>query len=92
MFANQSTVRFNPGFDASQRTPEETQFVNLLKSKWIIDRLEGSSHLSAAGTASLWLGALLELKSVSARYLEMWIIIRLTCAIKGYHQGVQKVR
>ncbi|KAI4256860.1 MAG: hypothetical protein L6R42_005986 [Xanthoria sp. 1 TBL-2021] len=58
-----STVEFNPGFDPSQRTPEETQFVNLLKSRWILDRMEQSSHLSAAGTAPLWTSALAEIKS-----------------------------
>ncbi|CAL8584243.1 hypothetical protein XPA_009848 [Xanthoria parietina] len=59
----QSTVEFNPGFDPSQRTPEETQFVNLLKSKWLLDKMEQSSHLSAAGTPPLWTSALAELKS-----------------------------
>ncbi|KAL8911384.1 MAG: hypothetical protein Q9171_003430 [Xanthocarpia ochracea] len=59
----QSTVEFNPGFDPSQRTPEETQFVNLLKSKWILDKMEHSSHLTAAGTAPLWTNALGEIKS-----------------------------
>ena len=61
-----STVGFNPGFDSSQRTPEETQFVNLLKSKWILDILQSSSQLTAVGTASLWAGALRELKLVSS--------------------------
>lgn len=63
----QSTVEFNPGFDPSQRTPEETQFVNLLKSKWLLDKMEQSSHLSAAGTPPLWTSALAELKSVCGR-------------------------
>lgn len=58
-------MEFNPGFDSSQRTPEETQFVNLLKSNWILDNLEGSNQLTAAGTASLWASALRELKLVS---------------------------
>ncbi|KAI4113082.1 MAG: hypothetical protein LQ345_005869, partial [Seirophora villosa] len=59
---SQSTVEFNPGFDPSQRTPEETQFLNLLKSKWILEKLEGSSSLAAADTAPLWASALAELK------------------------------
>lgn len=62
--AIQSTVQFNPGFDPSQRTPEETQYINLLKSKWILDKLEGSCHLTAVGTAPLWASALREIKSV----------------------------
>ncbi|KAI4181527.1 MAG: hypothetical protein LQ346_006756 [Caloplaca aetnensis] len=61
--AIQSTVQFNPGFDPSQRTPEETQYINLLKSKWILDKLEGSCHLTAVGTAPLWASALREIKS-----------------------------
>ncbi|KAI4283343.1 MAG: hypothetical protein L6R38_002229 [Xanthoria sp. 2 TBL-2021] len=59
----QSTVEFNPGFDPSQRTPEETQFVSLLKSRWVLDKMEQSSHLAAAGTAPLWTSALAEIKS-----------------------------
>ena len=42
--------------------PEETQFVNLLKSKWILEQLEASRLLSEAGTASLWASALRELR------------------------------
>ncbi|KAL8976247.1 MAG: hypothetical protein Q9205_007705 [Flavoplaca limonia] len=59
----QSTVEFNPGFDRSQRTPEETQFVNLLKSKWILDKMEQSSQLNSPSTAPLWKSALAEVKS-----------------------------
>ncbi|KAL8919556.1 MAG: hypothetical protein Q9172_004931 [Xanthocarpia lactea] len=44
----QSTVLSDPGFDPSQRKPKETQFVNLLKSKWILDNMEHSSYLTAA--------------------------------------------
>ncbi|KAL8644728.1 MAG: hypothetical protein Q9226_007618, partial [Calogaya cf. arnoldii] len=72
---SQSTVGFNPGFDPSQRTPEETQFVNLLKSKWILDRMEQSSHLTAAGTAPLWISALAEVKSLVAPPKD--VIVRL---------------
>ncbi|KAL8877565.1 MAG: hypothetical protein Q9198_004440 [Flavoplaca austrocitrina] len=46
-----------------QRTPEETQFVNLLKSKWILDKMEQSSHLNSPSTAPLWKSALAEVKS-----------------------------
>ncbi|KAL8652976.1 MAG: hypothetical protein Q9210_002368 [Variospora velana] len=60
---SQCTVEFNPGFDPSQRTPEETQFLNLLKSKWILEQLERSPQLSAPDTAPLWASALAELKS-----------------------------
>ncbi|KAL8924118.1 MAG: hypothetical protein Q9208_004255 [Pyrenodesmia sp. 3 TL-2023] len=60
---SQSTVQFNPGFDPSQRTPEETQYTNLLKSRWILEKLEYSSQLTAVGTAPLWASALNEIKS-----------------------------
>ncbi|KAI4268225.1 MAG: hypothetical protein LQ337_007965 [Flavoplaca oasis] len=57
------SIEFNPGFDPRQRTPEETQFVNLLKSKWILDKMEQSSHLTSPSTAPLWKSALAEVKS-----------------------------
>lgn len=49
-----STVEFNPGVGLSQRVPQETQYINLLKSKWILETLKASSHLSAAEPDSLW--------------------------------------
>lgn len=49
-----STVEFNPGVGPSQRVPEETQYINLLKSKWILERLKASSYLCAAEPDSLW--------------------------------------
>ena len=57
-----STVEFNPGFSQSQRVPEETQYINLLKSKWILERLKASSHLSAAEPVSLWIDYLGEVE------------------------------
>ncbi|KAI4156687.1 MAG: hypothetical protein L6R39_001053, partial [Caloplaca ligustica] len=60
---SQSTVQFNPGFDPSQRAPEETQYINLLKSKWILEKLERSCHFTAVGTAPLWASALRDIKS-----------------------------
>ena len=49
--------------------PEEVQFVNLLKSKWLLDQIEGSQQLSyeGTGTGSLWTSALQDLKSVSSK-------------------------
>lgn len=49
-----STVEFNPGVGPSQRVPEETQYINLLKSKWILENLKMSSHLFTAEPDSLW--------------------------------------
>ncbi|KAL8813033.1 MAG: hypothetical protein Q9223_007148, partial [Gallowayella weberi] len=58
---SRSTVEFNPGFD--QNTPEETQYVNLLKSQWILGVLEHTPELTAPETAPLWASALAEIKS-----------------------------
>ncbi|MCJ1462468.1 hypothetical protein MMC07_001070 [Pseudocyphellaria aurata] len=49
-----STVEFNPGVGPSQRIPEETQYINLLKSKWILEKLKMSSLLFDAEPDSLW--------------------------------------
>ncbi|KAI9651586.1 MAG: hypothetical protein M1831_000597 [Alyxoria varia] len=58
-----STVEFNPGPDVSQKVPEETQFLNLLKSKWIMEKLEDSVYFRSAGPTSLWGSYLREIKS-----------------------------
>ncbi|KAG6999498.1 hypothetical protein G7Y79_00034g069210 [Physcia stellaris] len=62
---SKSTVGFDASLDASQKMPEEVQFVNLLKSKWLLDQIEGSQQLSyeGTGTGSLWTSALQDLKS-----------------------------
>lgn len=57
-----STVEFNPGVSQSQRVPEETQYINLLKSKWILEMLKASSHLSAAEPDFLWSSYLREVE------------------------------
>lgn len=51
----QSTVLFNPGLGPSQKFPKETQYLNLLKAKWILEKLKASSELAAAENNSLWL-------------------------------------
>ncbi|MCJ1348194.1 hypothetical protein MMC31_006425 [Peltigera leucophlebia] len=53
-----STVLFNPGVGVgpSRKVPKETQYLNLLKAKWILEKLKASSELAAAAeTDSLWL-------------------------------------
>lgn len=50
-----STILFNPGIGPSQKVPKETQYLNLLKAKWILEKLKASSKLAAAETNSLWL-------------------------------------
>ncbi|KAK0507793.1 hypothetical protein JMJ35_009682 [Cladonia borealis] len=49
-----STVKFKPRPGPGQNIPEETQFVNLLKAGWIMDKLKGSDYLQSAGSESLW--------------------------------------
>lgn len=58
-----STVDFKPGVDKSQKVPHETQFINLLKSRWIMDQLERSPHFLELDSGSLWASYLRELKA-----------------------------
>ena len=88
---SQSTVEFNAGFDPGQRTPEETQFVNLLKSKWILERMEESSHLKAKGTASLWTSALMELKWVGGECICSSIIMTDVRENVGHNKRIQEI-
>lgn len=60
-FAN-STIEFNPGPGLGQNIPEETQYLNLVKSRWIAIKLEESYFYRAAGTISLWADYMRELK------------------------------
>ena len=59
-----STVDFNPVY---QNVPEETQFVNLLKSKWIMDKLENRLHLQLDEPNSFWASYLREVKTKIVR-------------------------
>ena len=58
-----STVKFKPSPGPGQNIPEETQFVNLLKSGWIMEKLKGSDYLQSAGPESLWLDYMRELEN-----------------------------
>lgn len=60
----QSTIEFNPGIDPSRRTPDEPQFLNLLKARWLLDKLKASSQLAAVGPESLWTSYGKEIESV----------------------------
>ncbi|KAL9101753.1 MAG: hypothetical protein Q9163_003029 [Psora crenata] len=73
-----STVQYNPGFDPGQGVPEETQFVNLLKSKWLMDALDHSSQMAAAGAGSLWASYLSELKADVTKEYERFHTNQLT--------------
>ena len=57
-----STVKFKPSPGPGQNIPEETQFVNLLKSGWIMEKLNGSDYLQSAGSDSLWVDYIRELE------------------------------
>ena len=60
-FAN-STVEFYSRPELGLNIPEEPQYVNLLKSRWIASTLEESYFFKAAGPESLWADYLRELK------------------------------
>ena len=57
-----STVEFKPGSDPGQNIPDETRFINLLKSAWILDKLQDSDDLQSAGPESLWTDCIRELE------------------------------
>ncbi|KAL8663324.1 MAG: hypothetical protein Q9202_003960 [Teloschistes flavicans] len=60
---SRSTVEYNPGLDLNQRVPKVPQYLNLLKSRWIFEKLECSSELRAKGSYSFWAGYLAEIRS-----------------------------
>ena len=59
---SKSTVEFNPGTEFSQNIPKEMQYLNLLKSSFILQKLKQSSHLRAFGNQSIWLDYVKELE------------------------------
>ncbi|KAL6716586.1 hypothetical protein ACLMJK_006153 [Lecanora helva] len=60
-FAN-STVEFNPGLGLGLNIPEEPQYLNLIKSRWIAIQIEESFRFRSAGPDSLWADYLRELR------------------------------
>lgn len=48
-----STVNFKPGHDF-QRTPDVQQYLNLIKSRWILQKTKDSSLFNEEGPESLW--------------------------------------
>ena len=58
-----STVKFKPSPGPGQNIPEETQFVNLLKSGWIMEKLKSSDYLQSVGSESLWADYIRELEN-----------------------------
>lgn len=59
---SRSTVEYNPGLDYNQRVPKVPQYLNLLKSRWLLSKLEQSSELIALGPQAFWAGYLAEIK------------------------------
>lgn len=51
---SKSTIEFNSRPELGQVMPEGPQYLNLLKSLWIMEQLKASSHFSKAGADSLW--------------------------------------
>ena len=52
-FSN-STLDCNPSLGQSPSVPDEFQYLNLIKSVWILEKLKKSAHLRSAGQDSLW--------------------------------------
>lgn len=57
-----STVEFNPLPQLGQKIPEEPQYLNLLKSRWIMQKLKDSPRFHSAGPDSLWADYMRELE------------------------------
>ncbi|KAL9594284.1 MAG: hypothetical protein Q9219_007111 [cf. Caloplaca sp. 3 TL-2023] len=58
-----STVEYNPGLDFNQRVPKVPQYLNLLKSRWLLAKLESSSQLTSQGPHAFWVGYLAEIRN-----------------------------
>lgn len=56
-----STVDFKPGPGTGQDVPEE-QYLNLIKSRWIIERLRESTQFQSLGPESIWVHLVRELE------------------------------
>ncbi|KAI4166587.1 MAG: hypothetical protein LQ343_007923 [Gyalolechia ehrenbergii] len=60
---SRSTVEYNPGLDFNQRVPKVPQYLNLLKSRWLLAKLEQSSEFISQGPHAFWAGYLAEIRS-----------------------------
>ena len=60
-FAN-STILFNPRPELRQRDPEEPQYLNLVKCRWIAQTIRQSVSFELAGPDSLWADYMKELE------------------------------
>ena len=57
-----STVEFNSRPELGQNIPDGSQYLNLLKSVWIMEQLKNSSYFQSAGSDSLWADYMRELE------------------------------
>ena len=57
-----STVNFKSSPGPGQNVPDELQYVNLVKSSWIMERLKESIYFQSAGSESLWADYIRELE------------------------------
>lgn len=70
-------MEFNPGLDVSQRVPEDTQYLNLLKTNFILGKLKGSIRFQEAGPSSLWVDYMKELEKVKSSLIaSFWISLK----------------
>ena len=60
-FAN-STILFNPRPELGQRDPEEPQYLNLIKCRWLAQTIRQSVCFQSAGSDSLWADYMKELE------------------------------
>ena len=60
-FAN-STILFNPRPELGQRDPEEPQYLNLVKCRWIAQTIRQGRSFQSAGPDSLWADYMKELE------------------------------
>ena len=60
-FAN-STILFNPRPELGQRDPEEPQYLNLVKCRWIAQTIRQGVSFRSAGPDSLWADYMKELE------------------------------
>ena len=57
-----STILFNPRPELGQRDPEEPQYLNLVKCRWIAQTIRQSLSFQSAGPESLWADYMKELE------------------------------
>ena len=60
-FSN-STLNCSPNFGQQPSVQDESQYLNLIKSVWILEKLKESAHFRSAGQDSLWAEYIRELE------------------------------